>query len=545
MSNSGSNPGAGREEMVSLADRLGMLQVVRMAMVAVVLASTAAEPQLVGLTLRQVAPVTALYSFVTVAAEIVRRVARVRGLGVVGATLLIDGAYLALVLAPVGGPRSVLVFLVYVHLIAVTLLTSYRTGLKIALWHSLLMIGGYWAALSRLGPWVFHLDRIVVAPAREVTLSAIAFWLVALCTGVFASLSERELRRGKAELGALAAMGSELEQARHPTEVGQVLLGHVLGAFGFRQGLVYATTGQRTAVAGTGADEEPASWVVRDASGPAAALDAAGDELVQRCWAQRGAVRVRAVDPATSPVLAASLPGAVNVMVVPLVADGRPLGVLAIERGGGRGATVTRSTVDAVISFAAHAALALRSAWLLAEVERLARVDALTGLANRRAFEATLVREAARAARTGEPLSVVVLDIDHFKAVNDTHPDRHQGGDAVLRHVGASLASVARVTDLAARYGGDEFCVLLPACPPIEALAVAERLRAAIAAYAGPPAISASAGVATLPVNAEDGVSLVAAADEALYVAKEAGRNRATRSRRRGPVSLAVESLSA
>src|SRR5205807_1108243 len=124
----------------------------------------------------------------------------------------------------------------------------------------------------------------------------------------------------------------------------------------------------------------------------------------------------------------------------------------------------------------------------------------------------------------------------HFKRVND-HLG-HQAGDEVLRQVGAALAAEARETDLAARYGGEEFCVLLPACGPGEALVVAERLRAMIASSSDPTTVTASAGVATMPANAVDGMSLVAAADEALYAAKRAGRDRSSQSIRHGGVRL-------
>jgi diguanylate cyclase (GGDEF)-like protein len=198
-------------------------------------------------------------------------------------------------------------------------------------------------------------------------------------------------------------------------------------------------------------------------------------------------------------------------------------GALVLELGG-HATRVSRGTLDVLTSFATHAALALRNAWLLAEVERLATIDGLTGVANRRTFENALHREVARAGRTSQPLSLVVLDIDHFKSVNDTLG--HQAGDEVLRHVGAALASHAREVDLAARYGGEEFCVLLPACPPDDAMAVAERLRGAIAEYSGPTAVTVSAGVATLPFDAATDTALVAAADQALYRAKSGGRDR-------------------
>src|SRR5207247_10733756 len=155
-----------------------------------------------------------------------------------------------------------------------------------------------------------------------------------------------------------------------------------------------------------------------------------------------------------------------------------------------------------------------------------------------RVFEAALAREVARAGRSGVHLSLVMIDVDHFKAVNDGLG--HQAGDEVLRHVGKALAGEARETDLAARYGGEEFCVLLPGCGGDEAVIVAERLRAAIASQQQPTRVTASAGVATLPADGADGRALVAAADRALYRAKEQGRDRTCAASGEAGVELSV-----
>jgi diguanylate cyclase (GGDEF)-like protein len=183
--------------------------------------------------------------------------------------------------------------------------------------------------------------------------------------------------------------------------------------------------------------------------------------------------------------------------------------------------------------FTAHAALAVRNARLLAEVERLAKTDGLTALANRRVFEEGLAREVARSYRTHDPLSLVVFDVDHFKQVNDTLG--HQAGDDVLRYVAKSLATTAREIDLVARYGGEEFIVILPDCSLEDAMGVAERMRSGVSRDPGMRGVTLSAGVACLPTNADDGESLLAAADEAMYKSKKAGRNRTTGSSRRGP----------
>jgi diguanylate cyclase (GGDEF)-like protein len=159
----------------------------------------------------------------------------------------------------------------------------------------------------------------------------------------------------------------------------------------------------------------------------------------------------------------------------------------------------------------------------------LARKDPLTGLPNRRALEEELPRALARAARLGEALSVVVLDVDRFKEVNDGHG--HAAGDAVLAAVASRASLALRGSDLIARVGGEEFAVLLPGADLSRAAEAAERIRAAVMAepiaVAGASlAVTVSLGCATrLPEDVE-GRALLARADARLYEAKRAGRNR-------------------
>ena len=162
------------------------------------------------------------------------------------------------------------------------------------------------------------------------------------------------------------------------------------------------------------------------------------------------------------------------------------------------------------------------------EVERLARTDPLTGLANRRHFMETLEREVERSERYGRPLSLVALDMDHFKAVNDSHG--HAAGDDVLREAARALRAVCRDVDTAARLGGEELALILPETDAAGARTVAERLREHIVstAHRSPAGeafrVTASLGVATARHGAT-GEALLQAADEALYRAKGAGRN--------------------
>jgi len=176
--------------------------------------------------------------------------------------------------------------------------------------------------------------------------------------------------------------------------------------------------------------------------------------------------------------------------------------------------------------FAVHAALTINNAHLQAEVARLASSDALTGLANRRQLDFALGREVARTVRTKEPLSVALIDIDHFKDVNDTFG--HGAGDEVLREVSGALARSVRDVDLVARYGGEEFAIVLPNCASAGALVVVERVRAAVACLGGVAKVTVSAGIATAAGEGTEGDSLIAAADEALYESKRGGRDRAT-----------------
>lgn len=181
-----------------------------------------------------------------------------------------------------------------------------------------------------------------------------------------------------------------------------------------------------------------------------------------------------------------------------------------------------------------------------AELDRLSREDALTGLANRRHFNEVLQQEWERARRDGQPLALVFVDVDHFKPFNDSYG--HLEGDAVLARVGATLrACLRRPGDLAARYGGEEFVLLLPATPEAGAVEVARQVHQAISALGIPhraspvaPFVTASLGVAAvLPGPDLRSTTLVNRADEAAYAAKGAGRNRLMLAGKDGPRPVA------
>ncbi len=226
-----------------------------------------------------------------------------------------------------------------------------------------------------------------------------------------------------------------------------------------------------------------------------------------------------------APLLSCTLCGAVDgaTRCVPSLVGGEVIGSVLVRTPRPLEAEDAEH-LEATVAEAAPTVAMLRS---LAIAEARASTDALTGLANTRAVHDTLKRLVAHAGRTTTPLAAILLDLDHFKAVNDTFG--HSAGDDVLAAVGDVVASVMRDSDFVGRYGGEEFVVLLPDTDPEGAVVVAEKLRAAIQEVRVATvdrAISASFGVAAIPHHAGDAAALLRCADRALYAAKRAGRDR-------------------
>jgi two-component system cell cycle response regulator len=228
---------------------------------------------------------------------------------------------------------------------------------------------------------------------------------------------------------------------------------------------------------------------------------------------------------------ATRLKGLSSLRVLPLKTGDQVLGALVL--GSRRDRAFGREAVRQLEVIAMQCADALLRARLFEQTERLATSDGLTGLANHRTFQARLDEQLAQANRYGKPLSVVLCDVDHFKAVNDTYG--HPVGDLVLQGTARILAKEARTSDLVARYGGEEFAVVMPETDAAGARVIAERIRARIAeavfpSELGPLRITVSMGVATFPSAGRTKARLVEAADACLYQAKRGGRNRSARS---------------
>lgn len=216
-------------------------------------------------------------------------------------------------------------------------------------------------------------------------------------------------------------------------------------------------------------------------------------------------------------------------IVLPLLVRERPLGILNL--GSRQPRAYDEDDLAFLEAVAGQLAVAIENARLYEETQQQAITDPLTGLYNRRRFEERVAEEIQRARRYEHPLAMVMADIDRFKRYNDTHG--HPQGDVVLQKLARLLQTSVRGTDLVARYGGEEFAILLPETSKAGALAVAEKIRAAVAGHPFPSEetqpggrLTISLGVATFPEDVKDPAELVHRADEALYRAKAEGRNR-------------------
>ncbi|HJL06556.1 MAG TPA: diguanylate cyclase [Polyangiaceae bacterium LLY-WYZ-15_(1-7)] len=222
----------------------------------------------------------------------------------------------------------------------------------------------------------------------------------------------------------------------------------------------------------------------------------------------------------------ANLRGMKSLLILPLVVREDAIGtmILAARRAGAFGPAI-RPTLQLLAN---QLAVSLSNAQAVKRLEEMATTDGLTGCLNKRAFLEELDRKLRSATRFGRQLSLIVTDIDHFKSVNDTYG--HATGDVVIKELGALLRRVKRETDIVARFGGEEFCVLCEETDTEGARLLAERVREELGGTTfqtelGELRVTASLGVATYPEHADDGGGLFEASDKALYAAKHGGRN--------------------
>ncbi|MEH0984612.1 GGDEF domain-containing protein [Micromonospora sp. CPCC 205556] len=333
--------------------------------------------------------------------------------------------------------------------------------------------------------------------------------------------------------GHLAVLGDTLASTHDLQRILRVILHSAIGATGARAGavLLLDPDGVLVGKCGEGLQDrlpDPETLRVPVGAGVAGAVAATGEP-------RRG----RAGDGVPAP----GEPRCETYVAVPFTVPGGPaggaepgrepaVGVLALyDRLGAE--EFDDADLDTLRTFAGHAAVAVENVRVHEEAQRLSLTDPLTGLWNYRYLRESLRREVERASRFGRMLSILVLDLDRFKDVNDTHG--HAAGDAVLAEFARRIRGEIREVDLAFRQGGEEFVVLLPETDARGAAIVAERLGAAVrgtpiaaAGHAGRRVaipVTVSIGIAVYPDHASTGQQVLDAADEALYAAKAAGRD--------------------
>lgn len=324
-----------------------------------------------------------------------------------------------------------------------------------------------------------------------------------------------DVKRGRAELQSLNRYGSMLQSCTVPDEALQLtrdLFDTLLPAV---SGGVYRIRNSQDHA------ELAVEW-------GAPVLVAPAMMPVEACWAlRRGQPHMAtSTDAARCPHLQGGTGEIGNTMCVPLVAHGAQLGLMTMANAG----DAIDAHHDIIVAAAEQLSMALANLALQDRLRQQSIRDPLSGLYNRRYLEESAQRELTRCSRRGLPLSLLMFDIDHFKSFNDVHG--HAGGDAVLAQFGKLLQAMSRGEDIACRYGGEEFTLILPEADLETARARAEAIRVAVAAmhvqHLGKllPQVTVSIGVAGYPAHGDLPERLMQAADEALYAAKRAGRNR-------------------
>jgi diguanylate cyclase (GGDEF)-like protein len=505
------------------------MQAFRAAIVLLVAVTGIASPSALGISTSAAVGLAGVYLLVSAVGEVAWRLTGRRALWLFGAMLIVDGAYLAWLVHVTGGLSSNLRYLIPLHVIAATLLASYRTGLKLAFWDSLLAFATFQLQESDQLARDPLSGAALGSPFTRLVAASAVFWLVAIVTATFSAVNERELRRRRFDLESLASMSQQLENVSDPSSAAAVVVTAASEAFGFPRVLLVAAP-----------DESLAVLASHGEIGHKPDVPLADDGLIRRAIETKGTQLVSALDSDVDPAVSALLPDAHNLIVVPLVAESRCIGVLIAEHSLRSASRIEHRVVAMVERFASHGALALTNAWLLERVQRLAAVDGLTGVFNRRTFDVVLEKELARADRNTESLCLVMVDLDHFKYLNDEYG--HRAGDDVLCRVAGALERQTREFDTVARYGGDEFAVILPRCSWEEARGLVDRLREAILSQTSGPRATVSVGVASYPEDATEADALVAAADGAMYHSKRTGRDRLTFAAERPP-SATIEAV--
>jgi diguanylate cyclase (GGDEF)-like protein len=510
-------------DLVPLGERMRMISAFRAGAVALILVGWLVLPSTRGSnSFFETALISLGYLGVTLVCETIwRRSDHPMG-WIFGVVAMADSLFLGFMSYGTGGLASPLIYLILLQLITVCLLASFKTGVKLALFNSWLLLFAVYlqeaGALDTLGGQNIEWGDVTY---RIVLIDISLFFLVTIVTTTFAAINERELRRRRYDLEELAQFALRLEEASGPDGVAETLLAGISEIYACEPSTVIRRdqAGLLRALASRGLDPEPegrpgVAILNREEDAPVVSKAMADDAtmLVARRGRDEDAVLSR-------------FSAKANIVIIPLRGDhGVVVGALVAEQPARRGSRIERRILAMMERFASHGSLAIENAYLLAEVRELTITDPLTGLANRRHLDSVLDQALTQAARGNGTLALLMVDIDHFKSLNDTYG--HQTGDDVLRLVAQTLARDLRAGDLAARYGGEEFSIVMPGATGPEVSEAAERIREAVTRIEHEVSVTISIGVAWAPQHGVDRVTLTEAADGALYTAKHSGRNR-------------------
>jgi diguanylate cyclase (GGDEF)-like protein len=339
------------------------------------------------------------------------------------------------------------------------------------------------------------------------------------------SLKVAELKARAQDTALLEEMGELMLTTRSPEETYDIVARYIGRLFPDTRGALYVLRHSRNAL------EEAGSWGDKHGSEPWFAPE--------DCWAFRRGKRHLVSDADANLTCGhMKVSGADRCCCVPMVANGDALGMLYIEATAPAGARVVPQApgvvaelkLELLVLLVERVGLALANNHLQRKLESQSIHDPLTGLFNRRYLEESFQKELHRARRKQEHVGIIMLDLDHFKQVNDEYG--HDAGDAVLKAVAVQLHKTIREEDIACRLGGEEFLLVLPGMPIEHLQRRADQLLCSLAemrlSHAGRMLrpVTASLGLACFPGNGGDQAALLRAADQALYASKHAGRNR-------------------
>jgi diguanylate cyclase (GGDEF)-like protein len=318
--------------------------------------------------------------------------------------------------------------------------------------------------------------------------------------------------RSREEVMRLFEMTDMLQSAQDQSDANMVLRATAMELLPDLAGTLYVFSNSRDRLVLS------ASWNVGDGPAPA---DTIG---LTQCWAlKRGKPHVN--HPHGDKLRCEHHAEGAFVLEIPMAARGEVLGLFCIQTTRADGNIRLQEVAGLGTALADAMSLALANLALGAKLRSQALRDPLTGLYNRRYMEDALQRAVQLAQREKHDVSIVMIDLDHFKRLNDQHG--HAKGDTVLRDAASVIVHQLRESDVACRYGGEELLVVMPNCTLEDAAHKAERLRIGIAALSQPGIdVSASFGIASIPATSSSAHDLMQAADAALYAAKEQGRNR-------------------